>query len=91
MGDMKEFFKDLNRRSKDARVMRREINIAIMQKSSLTYKDNGVSLLFRDENKPKVDFYPGTGRWKVHNVVYKGGADKFIEWYRDQNTILQQI
>jgi hypothetical protein len=40
--------------------------------------------LFREEGKPKVDFYPHTGRWKVKHRMYKGGAASFISWYSKQ-------
>ena len=43
-------------------------------------------LLFRENGKPKVDFYPHTGRWRVpdKNELRSGGAEDFLNWYDKQ-------
>ena len=40
-------------------------------------------LLFRENGKPKVDFYPHTGRWQIpnKNELRSGGAEDFLKWY----------
>jgi hypothetical protein len=45
--------------------------------------NNGESVLFRERRKPKVDFYPSTGRWRVagYNQTFSGGAQEFAAWY----------
>lgn len=47
-------------------------------------KNSGESLLFRERGKPKVDFFPSTGRWRVagQTRTYRGGAVAFLAWYR---------
>ena len=83
MEDMKERFKAL----KEYNGMRREnlvfLNTSVLEKSGLVYSvtSNG-TMLFREAGKPRVDFYPSTGRWKkVGGKAKKGGATKFIKWY----------
>ena len=38
--------------------------------------------LLRESGRPKVDFYPHTGRWKVGNKMHRGGAMAFHKWYQ---------
>lgn len=51
-----------------------------------TTNNNGVTLLFRLDGKPKCEFYPGTGRWRVAGVekTFRGGARKFFDWLERQ-------
>lgn len=49
--------------------------------------NNGETLIFREQGKPKVDFYPSTGRWRVASGNARtqgGGAIAFLEWYANQ-------
>ena len=48
-----------------------------------TTNNNGTTLLFRENGKPRADFYPSTGRWRVStsNNTFRGGAKRFWEWY----------
>ena len=90
MGDMKEEFEALKELRTERREKRFEENMRILSESkeagfiSYEERNDGTVLLFRDKRKPKVDFYPGTGRWKFNNQVMRGGARKFISWYRNQ-------
>jgi len=90
MGDMKEEFEALKELRTERREKRFEENMRILLESkeagfiSYEERNEGTVLLFRDKRKPKVDFYPGTGRWKFNNQVMRGGARKFISWYRNQ-------
>jgi len=90
MGDMKEDFAVLNELRTERREKRFEENMRILNDAaeagylSFEARNEGTALLFRDKRKPKVDFYPGTGRWKFNNQVMRGGARKFISWYRNQ-------
>jgi hypothetical protein len=61
-------------------------NLDLLRTSGLTYRltNNNETAVFRERGKPKVDFYPSTGRWRVvsGNARTMGGhAMKFIEWY----------
>lgn len=60
----------------------KEQNLAIIQASGVEYIDRGETLLFRLPGKPKVDFYPSTGRWRLvqENKTYSGGAEKFLKF-----------
>jgi hypothetical protein len=52
-----------------------------------TFTNNGESVLFREKGKPKVDFFPSTGRWRIvgkNARTMGGGAKRFIEWYSQQ-------
>ena len=42
--------------------------------------------ILREEDKPKIDFYLTTGRWKnvARDKIYSGGAQKFLQWYKEQ-------
>lgn len=59
-------------------------NMQIIAASGLQYTVREHSLLFREEGKPKVDFYPSTGRWQSSGQTHSGGAKKFIAWYKAQ-------
>jgi hypothetical protein len=64
-------------------------NVNVIKASGIphTFTNNGESILFREKGKPKVDFFPSTGRWRVvsGNARTMGGhAAKFIEWYNQQ-------
>lgn len=64
-------------------------NKEILNASGLTFSvaNRGETLCFREAGKPKVDFYPSTGRWRVvgsNSKAKGGGAQKFLDWYREQ-------
>lgn len=53
-----------------------------------TSSNDGENLMFREPGKPKVDFYPSSGRWKVAGIgggkVMEGGVKVFLDWYAKQ-------
>lgn len=59
-------------------------NTAILIESGLRFEIRSEAYLFREDNKPKVDFYPSTGRWQSNGKMYRGGAGSFINWYSKQ-------
>lgn len=66
-------------------------NLTALEASGLRYEtaNNGETLLFREPGKPRVDFYPSTGRWRVVGVstpqpARGGGARNFLRWYARQ-------
>ena len=65
-----------------------ETNLRILMESNVKFRatNNGETLLFREPDKPKVDFYPSTGRRRVARVkdTFSGGAHAFLAWYRKQ-------
>lgn len=61
-------------------------NLDLLRTSGLTYRltNNNETAVFRELGKPKVDFYPSTGRWRIvgaNSRTMGGHALKFIEWY----------
>ena len=77
----KEFRKEMHREQKAA-------NLGVLKESGLKFcsTNNGENLLFREKGKPKVDFYPSTGRWRVAGLrgTFNGGGAAFINWYTEQ-------
>lgn len=88
MGDMGEVFREMTAAKKQAHSDMKAANTKAIELCGIPFvsKNGGESLLFRDINMPKVDFYPSTGRWKVagEQKTYRGGANGFINWYIKQ-------
>jgi len=86
MGDMGDDFRAMNQARKEHHAAWKESNTKIIESSGIPYLARPESLLFREEGKPKVDFYPSTGRWRVAGVkrTFSGGAKSFLGWYRKQ-------
>jgi len=93
MGDTGEYFREHDAWRKEQRETRRIVNETILKESGLPFKvaNGGAAWLLREHNKPKVDFYPGTGRWRVAGVTYtfRGGAVAFLVWYRKQHEVFK--
>jgi hypothetical protein len=71
----------------------REINTNILDVCGIPYRKADVfgnCYLIREEGKPKVDFYPSTGRWVSGGQTFSGGASKFIKWYGDQVALSEE-
>jgi len=59
-----------------------EKNIEYLKSTGIPFIVRDSAVLFRNEGKPVVDFYPGTGNWKVGVRMFReGSVKKFIEWY----------
>jgi len=86
MGDMAEVFNDMQSAKKARHKAWHEKNRDTIKESGLPYKDRGEALLFRETGKPKVDFYPSTGRWRTASEgrTFRGGAEAFLKWYAKQ-------
>lgn len=67
---------------------RADISRMLLERSGLPFTPNGQMLEFRADNRPSCDFYPATGRWRVHRrgrfKYYRGGPVAFINWYERQ-------
>jgi hypothetical protein len=68
-------------------------NMAVLRASGVPFTERPTACLFRETGKPKVDFFPHTGRWvivgtpggtKRANRQTTGGAAKFLAWYAKQ-------
>lgn len=88
MGDMADDFNAMrsHRQQKHADWNERNTAILLQGKLKLTIKSGGEVILFREPGKPKVDFYPSTGRWRIpdKNQTFRGGAESFLRWYEKQ-------
>jgi hypothetical protein len=86
MGDMGEIFKEFREHKKEQRDKRWADNEKQIIKSGIPYRKTYTETcyLFREDGKPKVDFYPSTGRWRCNNRTYSGGAKAFLTWYKKQ-------
>ncbi len=53
-----------------------------------TSSNDGENLMFRESGKPKVDFYPSSGKWRVAGIgggtMMEGGVQVFLGWYAKQ-------
>lgn len=82
--DASDIWEALNEEKRKRHTQWKQTNLARLAKSGLVYKLAGEeTVIFREEGKPKVDFYPSTGRWRIagDTRVYRGGAGSFIKWY----------
>lgn len=66
-------------------------NLAALRASGLRFGERPEMLLFREPGKPRVNFYPSTGRWAIPDrnggrCCGGGHAARFIDWYRKQTT-----
>lgn len=88
MGDMAEDFAAMKAHRQQQHADWKQKNMEILNASTLifTVTNNGETLCFREANKPKVDFYPSTGRWRIpdKNQTFRGGAESFLRWYEKQ-------
>lgn len=88
MGDMGEVCNAMRAATQQRHADRKERNTETLLRSNLTLtiKSGGEVILFREQGKPKVDFYPSTGRWRIpdKNKTFRGGAESFLRWYAKQ-------
>jgi len=87
MGDVGDMGRAIREHTREKHAEWHRRNRGRLEKSGIPFTDRGETLLFREEGKPMVDFYPSTGRWRVPNEnlkTFSGGAGKFLKWYERQ-------
>lgn len=89
MGDMGEVFSAMREAKRERHEEWKRLNMAALNASeiSFTVTNYGETICFREQGKPRVDFYPSTGRWRVvgsNSKAISGGAHKFLDWYKRQ-------
>lgn len=88
MGDMGDDFAAMKAHKQQQHADRNQKNMAALNASGhkFTETNYGETILFREPGKPKVDFYPSTGRWRVAGMskTFRGGAEVFLRWYAKQ-------
>ena len=82
MGDMKEIYNAMRQDRQRRHWNNYEKNLEIINGMNFELKDT--VCLFREPGKPKVDFYPHTGKWKANNRMFHGGGRSFVNWYNKQ-------
>lgn len=91
MGDTADDFAAMkaHTQAKHAEWKERNTETLLRSNLTLTIKSGGEVILFREPGKPKVDFYPSTGRWRVvgngSQRPLRGGAEAFLNWYAKQS------
>lgn len=89
MGDMADDFAAMKAHKQQQHADWKRKNMEILNASTLIFvtTNGGETLCFREPNKPRVDFYPSTGRWRIPgtSITFSGGASKFLRWYRSMN------
>lgn len=86
MGDMGDDFKEMKLMKQERKLKRYEKNISILVADNIRYeiRNSGNTLLIREEGKPKIDFYPSTGRFKIGSNFYTGGATELLKYYKGE-------
>lgn len=89
MSEQTDYFRAIQQHRRDEHANQKEENTKAIAASGLKFKstNSGECLCFREPGKPKVDFYPSSGRWRdvgVSKRNYSGGAQKFLDWYAAQ-------
>jgi hypothetical protein len=91
MGDMGYDFAAMKAHTQARHAEWKQKNTETLTFSGLDFvaTNGGETFLFREPGKPKVDFYPSTGRWRIVGATrktFKGGARSFLNWYAKQAT-----
>ena len=89
MNDFGDIYQAMNEEKRKRHARWKVKNTEIIVNSGLLFDWAGQeTILFRMDDKLKVDFYPSTGRWRVigNNRTFSGGAKNFINWYRKQKS-----
>lgn len=87
MGDFSDIYKKMHEEKQARHASWKEEAIRVLSESGIPHRMAGEeTIIFRESGKPKVDFYPSTGRWRVAGVVhtFRGGVRSFLSWYKKQ-------
>lgn len=91
MGEDFKFMKDLSKERHSKWYLQNMSDLMNNDLESLDFEHKDTVCLFRESNKPKVDFYPHTGRWRIvgqpesrKGKTLSGGAKSFLNWYSKQ-------
>lgn len=82
-----DIYRALNEEKRERHAQWWDANTKYLNESGVVFRvASHESYLFRQEGKPKVDFYPSTGRWRDVGTgkTYRGGAQAFVGWYKKQ-------
>lgn len=85
--DYGDFCKEVRERKQKQHQSNFVHNMKILGESGLKYELKDTTCLFREKDKPRIDFYPHSDKWKALDEggkICNGGAKKFISWYNKQ-------
>jgi len=84
--DIAEMGRALKAAKKERHENWKKLNMDALNSSGLqfTVTNCGETILFREDDMPKIDFYPSTGRWRVAGAkkIFRGGANAFLSWHQ---------
>lgn len=83
--DISETYAAMNQEKRERHAEWKRLNTIALEESGIPYRVAGPeTFIFREVGKPKVDFYPSTGRWREMSSgkTFRGGAKAFIAWYK---------
>jgi hypothetical protein len=75
----REFHKEADKRKLNYYELAKKILIKTNYKYEI--KEGNRTILFREDDNLKVDYFPSTGKWKFNNRMFKGNIANFISWY----------
>ena len=88
MGDMGDIFNDMQKHKKDTHSRWKSENLKAIVESKIPCTIKDEVILFREQGKPKVDYYQSSNSWKhirkSNNRMMYGNAIKFLNWYIKQ-------
>jgi len=88
MGDMGDLFNDYKEQRQQKRKNNRNNSTRILTRSCIEFTShNGGAHLIVETIKGKIDFWPGTGNWKVRkgNLTGKRGISNLIKYIGNLN------
>lgn len=87
MGDMGDDLRFMKELKKERHSKWYEQNMDVLNSSKIEFVHKDTVCLFRESDRPKIDFYPHTGRWRTvgkNAKTFRGGAKSFLKWYSEQ-------
>ena len=77
------------RQKLDIRIENFAADVTLITKAKIpcNFINHGQTVLFREEGMPKVDYYPASGKWRAGGQEFDGGAQKFLDWYKEQRKV----
>jgi hypothetical protein len=88
MSETAETFRMMTEEKKKRHARNHKNNMEALRISGFPFTEKDTAVLFRIDGKPKVDFYPHTGRWRIcsnPHRTYKGGVQSFLQWFGKQH------
>lgn len=87
-GDMGEIFNSMRLNKKMKHEVYFHENLKAITESKIKCQKKGEVVLFREEGKPKVDYYLSANSWRhirrPNNKMMYGNAISFLNWYKKQ-------